>query len=340
MICVLNVVRGPAKQCRYVLHENQAVEIGRSPQADISVPTDVQLSRRHVLIHSKGGIFSICDLGSSNGTFVNEERVNRTEIATGDIIRIGKTHLQVTLMNDDANPHAEDGVQFASTGFRGTDQQSRNRTERSVSFPDEFASQERTRVAPRETFGDEPFPSVTQSLEVDVKALTFRSLLSQYFVADPQSNLYRARQRLESPWGEFAGMLRALAGKGYLLSVFNVAQMDTEVAQALEKLLEKQQLISLSKTLLAGNLGTTDADLRLLSKCTGRDGLICIGSSDRIAPEELKPFANSLSYPSMYGEYIRDSDSPISGFLRTRRAWALFEWSSAGPLGLFAAADN
>ncbi|MFN6129895.1 MAG: FHA domain-containing protein [Planctomycetota bacterium] len=339
MICVLNVVRGPAKQGRYVLHQNDTVEIGRSAHADISLPADPQLSRRHVLISFKETGFSICDLGSSNGTFVNDERVNRATLSNGDMIRIGKTQLRVTLMENDANPHAEDGVQFSSSESAGADQDARYRTERSISFPDELRSLERTRIAPREG-SDEPMPTVTaQSLESDRWNPMIQDVIQRYFVAEPGQQLYRIQQSPESAWGDLVGVLLELSSKGHLLSVFNVAQVSEDATPRLEKRLGRKQLVPLTQTLVAGQMATSESELRLLSASSRCDGLICIGSQERIDPEELKPFANSLSYPSMFGEYIQEADAPIRDFLRKRRAWVLFEWSSSGPLGLFAAID-
>jgi pSer/pThr/pTyr-binding forkhead associated (FHA) protein len=339
MICVLNVVRGPAKQCRYVLRENDSVEIGRSAHADIALPADPQLSRRHVLINSKGTGFSICDLGSSNGTFVNDERVNRATLSTGDVIRIGKTHLQVTIMEDDANPHAEDGVQFSSSESAGADQDARYRTERLISFPDQLASQERTRIAPREE-SDAPSPTLpVRSLESDLWDPMIREVIQRYFIAEPANQLYKIQQSPDSAWGDLVGVLLELSSKGHLLSVFNVAQVSEESIPRLEKRLERKQLVPLTQTLVAGQMATSESDLRLLSASSRCDGLICIGSEERIDPDELKPFANSLSYPSMFAEHIKDAEAPIRRFLRKRHAWVLFEWSSSGPLGLFAAID-
>ncbi len=71
--------------------------IGRSPDNSIRIE-DTLLSRRHAQIELKNGGFWLTDLGSSNGTFVNGERLTAPrELRTGDEITFGNTHLSVAL---------------------------------------------------------------------------------------------------------------------------------------------------------------------------------------------------------------------------------------------------
>jgi len=66
--------------------------IGRSADCTIHVPSD-SVSRRHaeVLLDSRG--YVVRDLGSNNGTFVNEEQVTEAKLKDGDVVRIGLTSL-------------------------------------------------------------------------------------------------------------------------------------------------------------------------------------------------------------------------------------------------------
>ena len=63
--------------------------IGRSPDNDIPIP-DPEVSRRHAqIVHQSNG-YAIVDLGSTNGTFVNDVRVTKlTLLKHGDHIRLG-----------------------------------------------------------------------------------------------------------------------------------------------------------------------------------------------------------------------------------------------------------
>ena len=63
--------------------------IGRSPDNDIPIP-DPEVSRRHAQIVYQSNGYAIVDLGSTNGTFVNDVRVTElTPLQHGDLIRLG-----------------------------------------------------------------------------------------------------------------------------------------------------------------------------------------------------------------------------------------------------------
>lgn len=62
--------------------------IGRSPQADLQI-ADERISRIHCGIRFESGTFILKDLGSTNGTWVNESRVQEARLRFGDAIRVG-----------------------------------------------------------------------------------------------------------------------------------------------------------------------------------------------------------------------------------------------------------
>ncbi len=64
--------------------------IGRLPSNAIPIQ-DVGSSRQNTRIYKSAGGFSVIDLNSKNGTYVNEERVERAELKDGDVVRIGTT---------------------------------------------------------------------------------------------------------------------------------------------------------------------------------------------------------------------------------------------------------
>ena len=68
--------------------------IGRSPDCDVFLD-DVTVSRKHAELVQDGERFTIKDLGSLNGTFVNRRRIEseETEIEDDDEIQIGKYRL-------------------------------------------------------------------------------------------------------------------------------------------------------------------------------------------------------------------------------------------------------
>lgn len=66
--------------------------IGRSPDCDVFLD-DVTVSRKHAEILREGERFTINDLGSLNGTFVNRRRIETGELEDDDEVQIGKYRL-------------------------------------------------------------------------------------------------------------------------------------------------------------------------------------------------------------------------------------------------------
>jgi pSer/pThr/pTyr-binding forkhead associated (FHA) protein len=71
--------------------DQQRITIGRSPQADLALPWDAEVSRLHAAVEYLGAHWTIVDDGlSRNGTFINGERlVGRRRLIAGDRIRVG-----------------------------------------------------------------------------------------------------------------------------------------------------------------------------------------------------------------------------------------------------------
>lgn len=74
------------------LAQTKILLIGRLPNCDLVLESP-QVSRRHAIIRQVGEAYSIEDLDSSNGTFVNDERVKQAELHEGDLIQISKYRL-------------------------------------------------------------------------------------------------------------------------------------------------------------------------------------------------------------------------------------------------------
>jgi FHA domain/zinc-ribbon domain len=73
--------------------DSSPTTIGRSPECAIFLD-DVTVSRKHaVFTEGDGDRWQLEDQGSLNGTFVNRERVETTELSDGDELQIGKYRL-------------------------------------------------------------------------------------------------------------------------------------------------------------------------------------------------------------------------------------------------------
>jgi hypothetical protein len=66
--------------------------IGRSPECEIFLD-DVTVSRRHAEVKRSNDTFTIRDLGSLNGTYVNRQRIESAVLEDDDEVQIGKYRL-------------------------------------------------------------------------------------------------------------------------------------------------------------------------------------------------------------------------------------------------------
>ncbi|MEE1790577.1 FHA domain-containing protein [Streptomyces sp. BE308] len=89
---LLVVRRGPNSGSRFLL-DGDLTTAGRHPQSDIFLD-DVTVSRRHVEFRrNPDGSFTVSDVGSLNGTYVNRERIDSVALSNGDEVQIGKYRL-------------------------------------------------------------------------------------------------------------------------------------------------------------------------------------------------------------------------------------------------------
>src|SRR5918911_660719 len=95
----LHIIEGPG--AGQALDVEGAAVIGRDPASAALVVEDREVSRRHASLIPEGQSLNVEDLGSTNGTFVNGERlVGSRVLVPGDRLRIGTTVLELTLASD------------------------------------------------------------------------------------------------------------------------------------------------------------------------------------------------------------------------------------------------
>jgi len=89
---LLIVTRGPNVGSRFLL-DDDFTSAGRHADSDIFLD-DVTVSRRHAEFYRQGGRFTVRDVGSLNGTYVNRDRIEEAELFGGDEVQIGKFRLR------------------------------------------------------------------------------------------------------------------------------------------------------------------------------------------------------------------------------------------------------
>lgn len=87
----LEVTSGPLHG-RSIPLEAEVTTIGSAPGATVLL-NDAGVSRKHAGIKKADGGFELADLGSTNGVYVNGERVARRTLQGGDVIRVGSTEM-------------------------------------------------------------------------------------------------------------------------------------------------------------------------------------------------------------------------------------------------------
>lgn len=83
--------RGAQKGARFLITVEGA-SIGRAAESSIFLD-DVTVSRKHATITKSDSGFSFSDLGSLNGSYINNQPTTSRELRSGDEIQIGKYHL-------------------------------------------------------------------------------------------------------------------------------------------------------------------------------------------------------------------------------------------------------
>ena len=97
----LKFISGKYQGGEFPLLSGKEIVVGRSSELDMVLVEDM-VSRKHAKITSRSGQVVIQDLGSTNGTFVNGEKIKKTRLKDGDRILIGTSILKLVPAHGDA----------------------------------------------------------------------------------------------------------------------------------------------------------------------------------------------------------------------------------------------
>lgn len=92
-----SVVEGPRRGESFEFESHDMLLIGRNCNRGLDLNGDSAISRNHCLIEFAPPLCHLKDLGSSNGTYVNGERVKQVELHSGDRIGVGDTVLKIEI---------------------------------------------------------------------------------------------------------------------------------------------------------------------------------------------------------------------------------------------------
>jgi len=100
-VAELIAVEGPMAGSRFALGEGEAL-LGRQPDARVLLSADGYVSGRHCRLTVRPGEVVVEDLGSRNGTFLNERRLAQGEtsvVSPGDKLKVGTTVLELRFLS-------------------------------------------------------------------------------------------------------------------------------------------------------------------------------------------------------------------------------------------------
>jgi DNA-binding NtrC family response regulator len=96
--CVMTVLEGPDAGATFPIEDvtTQRALLGQSPVCTVRL-NDRTVSRRHAALEGDQGSVRLVDLGSSNGTFINDVRVRDAYLRGGESIRVGSSVLRIDI---------------------------------------------------------------------------------------------------------------------------------------------------------------------------------------------------------------------------------------------------
>ncbi|HUI91394.1 MAG TPA: transglycosylase SLT domain-containing protein [Chitinivibrionales bacterium] len=106
----LEVIQGIEKGRRYLLSDG-AISVGRSSQNTLPLhSSEKSVSGHHAIIYKNGDRITLQDLESTNGTYVNEEKVGERELSPGDMLGFGKAGPRLKLIRSETEPDLSAGA--------------------------------------------------------------------------------------------------------------------------------------------------------------------------------------------------------------------------------------
>jgi pSer/pThr/pTyr-binding forkhead associated (FHA) protein len=112
MRVILEMLSGPQKGKNFVFERPEAFVIGRkkNERVQFRIPRDRYLSRYHMLIEVNRAECLLRDLGSTNGTQVNDRRIKTSVLNDGDLLRAGKSEILVRIeAGSESEPEVDNG---------------------------------------------------------------------------------------------------------------------------------------------------------------------------------------------------------------------------------------
>jgi pSer/pThr/pTyr-binding forkhead associated (FHA) protein len=362
MICVLRVVEGPATGMKCWLRKDQRLTIGRQSSTDFSIPADLHMSRNHLMVEGLASSFRVRDVGSSNGTYVNNFPISAIELCNGDRIKAGSTVFEVDLEIDAAVPLKEspslEGEVFGFVPSRSlsmenpsSEQDTMRYTVGSLSEQPTEATQVPAEEALEKPIVEKPIvekptqPLSSERLASEPKAsvesrVPIPSAFLAGFSRSEKSNLLW-RQTAEAALWEPIRLIDCLLSapsRSHLSLIINRSQLGAAQFATLDFDAKSGNYRALTESLYILQSHNHEAVLQFYKACLTKDAAVCIASEKPLSDFWLHDAIDILSYPSMLFELLSKSPERAQQLVR-KVQFVMFEPNTQGELCLLHASE-
>ena len=107
-VAILTVTAGPDMGFKFRIKPTAIARIGRETDNEV-VLDDKATSRHHAQIQFQDGKYVLADLGSANGTLLNDQRVTESALSDGDLIKIGQNVILASILESSAQARQPSG---------------------------------------------------------------------------------------------------------------------------------------------------------------------------------------------------------------------------------------
>ena len=333
MICVLDVTQGPARGRRFWIRTNESVQIGRISTADFSVPTDRHMSRHHLILEGRDGTFRVRDVGSANGTFVNDARVTIIELCNGDRIKAGESIFEVSVLSDEDNPYSEHDITLGSQSSASSVALADSEVQvKQTNSSQQIALDEDSIFDQTESQNEEATDHREIDFDVSEELLEATAWWSEFdFEPSQPDGFFRQPKDSDVQLRSILKRLEPLFAVTAILDSEKFRKFDRRLLSSLEK----EQLVTWhSKQICSVQNSCHDDFHNLIESQLGQDALILVASRNAAEPKLLEQFIAQSSVPSAMDVLAQDPKSDFRNVLN-QFDFAIYESDESGALTLF-----
>lgn len=320
MICVFDVTAGPARGKRFWIRSDQTFEVGRISTADFAVPSDAHMSRHHIVLEGTHSAFRLRDVGSANGTFVNDARVQSVELADGDEIRAGESVFSVSILQDDENPHERDGFTFATS----VDEIPTGSVDAFLMLDDDTTHRMQSDDEDRTRFHE-------------IDSFSLDDLWSNLKLRDEgKPNWYIQKSQGIAAGDGFliAAMISAAESKFQLCAIVNLNGLNHVARAQVSRLATAGKVVWFTPTLCAVSDDGSEPFKQLARNSGSDDAFVLLGREAPISPDEMGELAEQYNQPSAILSALETEEAQVEERLLQNLDFAAFNDPSTGEINV------